>query len=247
MNYIRSTLAEFYKMRHSVLCVFWIFPFCYALFWYACTLFTGLAYQPSIDVIRGYFEVFGGFFPLLVGLFTAKEADMEGSAGQFQVLLFGVTSRRTAFLGKFTCVVLNLFFCLLIAIGVFCMLYQKELFLFWKMAWVLSCSACIFLCLLHLWVSFAFGGGASIGLGFVEMLLGFLSATILVDDVWYYIPCTWIVRLSEYVTYRHIYPYWQVFYLEIRKWVFVGGFMTAAFLFLVLFWFSRWEGRMTVE
>ena len=40
------------------------------------------------------------------------------------------------------------------------------------------------------------GGGASIGLGFVETLIALLSITNLGENIWYYLPCTCETRLS---------------------------------------------------
>lgn len=248
MNIIRSIRAEFYKIRHTWLpWAYLLLPLSYALLAYFSCKVTGLKFQEPGSNIEGYLELLGGVFPIIIGLITAKAADMEASSGQFQNMLSITTSRKTTMIGKTCSLLLCALFSISLAVGVFCMLYGHALVSLWVHAVVLIFCGCIFPYLLHILLSFQFGSGASIGLGFVESLLALLALTGLGDGVWYYIPCTWMARLSGNLLQMWLYPNQMVFYMEIRKCALFAAPTTLLLLLVLLGWFSRWEGRASVD
>lgn len=172
---------------------------------------------------------------------------MEAASGQFQNMLSITTSRKTVMLGKICCLFLCTLFSISLAVGVFRMLYGHALVSLWVHAVVLIFCGCIFPYLLHILLSFQFGSGASIGLGFVESLLALLALTGLGDGVWYYIPCTWMARLSGNLLQMWLHPNQMVFYMEIRKCALFAAPTTLLLLLVLLGWFSRWEGRASVD
>lgn len=254
MNLVRSLRAELYKIRHTWLpWAYMIIPLSYALLAYFCCRVTGLQYQEPGSNMEGYLELLGGVFPIIIGLITSKAVDMEATSGQFQNLLSITTSRKTTIAGKICCLLLCALFSILLAVGVFHLLYGHALAalpgyaVIWVYAVVLIFCGCIFPYLLHLLISFQFGSGASIGLGFVESLLALLALTGLGDGVWYYIPCTWMARLSGNLLQMWLHPNQMVLYMEIRKCALFAAPVTILFFIFLPVWFSRWEGRASVD
>ena len=254
MNFIRSIRAEFYKIRRTWLpWVYLILPLSYAFLAYFSCKVTSLQYQEPAAVIQGYLELLGGVFPIIIGLITAKTADMEAASGQFQNMLSGAVSRKTMMAGKICCLLLCALFSISLAVGVFRILYGQSLAklqgyaVIWLYTVVLIFCGCLFPYLLHLLISFQFCSGASIGLGFVESLLALLALTGLGDGVWYYIPCTWMARLSGNLIQMWLHPNQMVFYLEIRKCALFAAPVTSLLLLVLLRWFGRWEGRASVD
>lgn len=105
---------------------------------------------------------------------------------------------------------------------------------------------------LHLWVSLAWGMGASAALGGGGLLIAALSATSLGDAVWPYIPWAWPVRLSSMPGLYLLpeLPDGAVLDLLLQK--AYQGSLSVAVTFIVLWiggllWFRRWEGRKAQE
>lgn len=254
MNIIRSIRAEFYKIRHTWLpWAYLLLPLSYALLAYFSCKVTGLKFQEPGSNIEGYLELLGGVFPIIIGLITAKAADMEASSGQFQNMLSITTSRKTTMIGKTCSLLLCALFSISLAVGSFHLLYGEALAglqgndVIWVYAVVLLFCGCLFPYVFHILISFQFGSGASIGLGFVESLIAFLALTGLGDGIWYYIPCTWMARLSGSLIQMWLYPNQMVFYMEIRKCALFAAPTTLLLLLVLLGWFSRWEGRAAVD
>lgn len=248
MTLLPYTLAEFYRLRRTWLpWAHLLLPLTYALLAGAACRFTGLQYQAPLTVIEGYLELLGGLLPVIIGLVTAGAADMEASAGQFQLMLSCPGARRTAMLGKVCCLLLSACGSLLIAVGFFRMLYGSIPAFSWWPAALLIFLGCMFSYLLHVWVSFQAGSGASVGLSFAESLLAFLALTGLGDGIWYYIPCTWAARFSATLIQMCSQPGQLLYYMELRRGVLTAAPMTIALLAVLLIWFSRWDGRSSVD
>lgn len=101
---------------------------------------------------------------------------------------------------------------------------------------------------LHLWISLAWGMGASISVGGSGILLSALMNTSLGDKIWYYIPWGWPVRLSI-VSLHSLSSDKNLPYLFDEM---IKGMISVAVFFIILFiggtlWFHRWEGRKVYD
>lgn len=198
--------------------------------------------------ISAYFEAVAVAFPLIIGLICSKAADQEGQAGSFQTMLCAVRSRAAAFAGKLIFLFLLGGLATALAVGVFAAGFGTAPFpLYLKLAGILL-AANLFLYILHLFVSLRFGRGASIGLGIAESLLSALALTGLGDGKWYFIPCTWGIRLCDYLVYVWLNPSASTLgNAEIEKGLLIALFASAAALIACLLWFRHWEGRKTYD
>lgn len=244
-TFFRCVQADLLKARHTFLPLIHVFvPLGVA------ALFLGyyaMSNWNEASELSVYFEVIGGAFPIVIGLLCAKAADLEAEAGSFQTLLSSTVSRGTTWLGALFALLLAAAFSVALAVGTFGAGFCTAPAQLYVYAALLLIGGSVFLYILHLFVAFRFGGGASIGLGIAEMLVAFLALTGLGDGVWYYIPCTWGARLSASLVSAWADPGSAVWGFEIRKGLLTAGGFTLLALFLSLVWFSRWEGRKNAE
>jgi ABC-2 type transport system permease protein len=243
--FVRGVRADFYKSRHTFLP--WIHLFLPLGFALLAILYCSITTLKSETVLSAYLELIGGVFPIVVGLLCSKAADLEAEAGHFQVMMSGTVSRSTAYLSKLFTLLLFGACSVALAIGLFGGFFQKAPSQFYVWAALLLICSSVFLYLLHLFVSFQFGGGTSIGLGILETLLALLALTGLGDGIWYYLPCTWGARLGSDLTSMWAHPNNMSFYMEIRTWILIAVPITILALILSLIWFKRWEGRKNYE
>jgi len=197
--------------------------------------------------ISGYFEVIGIAFPLMIGLISGKCVEQERQSGNFQTMLCGVKSRSAAYTSKLIVLLLPGMIAIAIAIGVFASGFQTAPEILYFKAAGLLIAGSVFPYILHLFISFQFGRGASIGLGIVESLISALALTGLGDGRWYYIPCTWSARLCDCLVSIWINPSLAIGYAEIGKGMMVAIPATIAAFLISLFWFQRWEGSRSNE
>lgn len=243
--FVRGVRAEFYKSRHTFLpWIHLLLPTGFALL---AILYCSVTALKAETVLSAYLELIGGVFPIVAGLLCSKAADLEAEAGHFQVIMSSTALRSTAYLSKLFTLLLSGACSVVLAVGLFGGFFQKAPPQFYVWAALLLICASVFLYLLHLFVSFQFGGGASIGLGIFETLVALLALTGLGDGIWYYIPCAWGARLGGNLTSMRAYPNDMSFYMEIRTWFLIAVPMTILALILSLIWFKRWEGRKSYE
>lgn len=101
--------------------------------------------------------------------------------------------------------------------------------------------------MIHLWVSIVLSSGASIGLGFLETMIALLSMTVIGDNIWYFIPCTWGSRLPAlYITIgKALDP--SYFYKELRLWGLIASFIILILFISSIIWFNKWDGKSVSE
>ena len=117
--------------------------------------------------------------PLGVGILTGILVHEEEEAGNFYGLLQCSRKRSSLYLGKFSAALVFLtgstFLTTLIISTGLCFLLQKE-----RGVGLFLTAACLAVCgvlpvlAVHLWISFAFGMGASVGVGICGLLLAVL-------------------------------------------------------------------------
>lgn len=245
MNILKS---EFYKLKHTwIPFAHFILPVLYALIFYWAATFTSLKNFSDMDIIKNYFVLLGAVLPIICGVITSKVVDMEASAGRFQVLLSTTKSRSKAYGGKLIMLLLSFLFSISLAVFIFAMLFGNQGTMAWLIELLLVFIGCLSTYMIHLWVSLMLGGGASIGLGFVETLIALLSITNLGENIWYFLPCTWASRLSA--TYIVGSELADSSYLikEFTMWGYVAIPITVVIFTGSLLWFNRWGGKSISE
>ncbi len=162
-------------------------------------------------------------------------------------MLSSSVSRGTVWLGALFALLLAAAASVALAVFVFGAFFRAAPAALYVYAVLFLVGGSVFLYILHLFVAFRFGGGASIGLGIAEMLVAFLALTGLGNGIWYYLPCTWGARLSASLISAWVDADSAVWLFEIKKGTLTAGVFTLAALLLSLLWFHRWEGRKNCE
>lgn len=241
--------AEFYKTKNT--CFFWvhlILPLGYASLVYASVLVTGIKRFLPAEIIQNYLVILGGCLPIVIGVITAKNIELEASAGQFFALLASTNTRAKIYLGKYLFLLSSAAGAIFLALFSFAILFCQQSLATWLNEAVLLLLGCAPVYLLHLGVSFKLGGNASIWLGFVEMLVAFLFMTSLGDKLWYYLPSAWPARLEALYVLKEFQAN-KVAYVEseMLKWSVIAVTFWAIGLILSLYWFSKWDGKTYLE
>ncbi|HHT7239572.1 TPA: lantibiotic immunity ABC transporter MutG family permease subunit [Bacillus cereus] len=204
----------------------------------------------SMSKVPGYIQVLSIAFPLLISVVCSFVVEQEALAGNFKELLSTEYGRRKVFISK-VCLLLICGFCSTIlavfgfAAGFHFVLGQNEfpLSVYVEISFVLfGCQ--IFMYLFHLFLSFRFSKGASIGIGIIESLLAALMLTGLGDVIWKYIPCAWGMRLSSsFFAYRLNPDSFHALQVDTQMGVVMCICLTIIAFVMSLIWFSFYEGR----
>ena len=92
---------------------------------------------------------------------------------------------------------------------------------------------------LHLFFSLKFGLGLSVFLGVFECLQCILYSNIELHGLWRYIPFSWSVNWVHDVLNGRLVS-------NTVQWILIAV-LSVGFLWVILYWFSRWEGRKNYE
>jgi ABC-2 type transport system permease protein len=188
-------------------------------------------------------------------------ANQEENAGGFINLFCNNFERSNLYIGKFIIISLSMQISMMISIFIFGIGFE---ILRGNFPWVIYIASFILesigalpLLSMYMWISFAWGLGASIGVGGFGMLVAALMSTNLGNGIWTYIPWAWPVRLSELpgayllFTSNMTYPPKIISSGELINQI-TSGFIFASlfFIFMIvggIIWFGRWEGRKMYE
>ncbi|EPH09444.1 lantibiotic immunity ABC transporter MutG family permease subunit [Facklamia hominis] len=245
INIIKS---EIYKIKGTWLpWIHIVLPIAYSLLFYVALKTTGLKNFEERDIIQTYFVLLGAVMPIILSLISSKVVDMEMSAGKFQVLLSTTKSRSKAYIGKLLVLELGFVISLALAIIIFAILTRYQNISDWLIEFFLILISSLSLYMIHLWVSIVLSSGASIGLGFLETMFALLSMTVIGDNIWYFIPCSWASRLpAMYITMnKALNP--SYFYKELRLWSLTASLIILILFISSIFWFNRWDGESINE
>lgn len=212
-----------------------------------------------------FFETWTIFIiPIGVSILAGYVVHQEELAGSFSGFLSVRFSRTKLYLGKYLPICITIMISTFLATIVFCIgitfIFPElsNIWLFFLIAAMLAVIGTLPIIAIHLWLSFAWGTGASIGVGICGLLMaGLFGGTGLGNSTWQFIPWALPVRLA-----KNLSPYlkfspdmitppplvssgWAVNQL------FVGITSAGVCLTIVLLggiiWFSKWEGRKYYE
>jgi ABC-2 type transport system permease protein len=104
---------------------------------------------------------------------------------------------------------------------------------------------------IHLWISFAFGIGASVGVGILGILVAVLMGTTnLGNNIWYFLPWTYPVKMSMFPL-ALLAPSSQMIankiIIQFILCISLSLVLSILFLLFGIIWFEKWEGRKNVE
>lgn len=240
--------SEFYKIKHTwIPWVHFLLPIIYATLFYLAANFTTLKNYGSNDIIQTYLITLGAVLPIVVGAITSKVIDMEMSAGHFQMLLSSTKSKIKAYIGKLFVLLINAICFIALAITSFDLLFGYQSLLKCSVEVLLVFVGNLSIYTIHLWISIAFGGGASIGLGFLETMLSLLLMTSLGDKIWYYFPSAWSSRLSATYIIGSSFKESSYLYSEFIKWSYIAIPLMIIIMAYSLIWFNFWEGKSKAD
>ncbi|MDT2768760.1 lantibiotic immunity ABC transporter MutG family permease subunit [Globicatella sulfidifaciens] len=245
INIIKS---EIYKIKGTWLpWIHIVLPIAYSLLFYVASKTTGLKNFEENDISQTYFVLLGAVIPIILSFITSKVVDMEMSAGKFQVLLSTTKSRSKAYIGKLLVLELGFVISLALAIIIFAILTGYQNILDWLIEFFLIVISSLSLYMIHLWVSIVLSNGASIGFGFLETMIALLSMTVIGDNIWYFIPCTWGARLPAMYIRLGIALNPSYFYKELRLWGLIASFIILILFISSIIWFNKWDGKSVSE
>ncbi|WP_025729202.1 lantibiotic immunity ABC transporter MutG family permease subunit [Atopobacter phocae] len=242
---IRILKAECYKTKHTWLpLIHVVIPIVYALCFFIAVKVTGLKFYEPKEIIQNYLMILGAVLPIIIGAITSKVVEIEANAGHFQVLLSSTYLRSKVYMGKLLVLLIGAFGSIILSVFLFGILFGHQTVQDLFIEALLIFISCMATYAIHLVVAIFFGGGASLGLGFVEMLLALLLILILGDDIWYFVPCTWPSRLSGlYCLAKKVGFHNAFLYHELYKWLVVAVPITIIIFVSSAIWFTRWEGQ----
>lgn len=251
----RCLYADWYQMKHTSFLWLHLGLPC---MW--CAVYLAYIYgrPPEVaDMYMNYMQMLGIVLPLLSSLICGMVAAQESQAGHFQNVLIRTRLKEMSYVSKLLFVwgcgsLAVLLAAVLLGVGASLVLNIHHLpyELFIKGALYLALSSGI-LYVIHLWISFTWGMGASILAGGAGTLVAALMITSIGDSLWHYIPWAWSARMvsSEAMLTMGILTEPYSLYLEqdIQKgWIWVVS-VTMAGLILSLIWFRYWDGGRANE
>lgn len=207
---------------------------------------------------EGFFTVWTVFIlPVAAGVLSGSLVNEEELAGNFGALLTTSLSRGKLYLGKFLLLVFCIAICTFLATVVLCIgmcaaMPSKVAAGPFLAAAALTVMGALPLLALHLWVSFVWGMGASIGISLGGLLMAaLLGLTSLGTGIWPLVPWTWPVKLGMLpgsfflINAGTISPAQSL--IQITRTASIGivasGIGLLVFLLGGSLWFRRWEGR----
>ena len=246
ISVIRCTKAEFLKSKRSILLyIHFMIPV------FGAMIFAGYFHISSWNVVTkvsAYLEVLAVSFPFLVGIVVGMIVQIENQAGHFQLMLGTIPSRTATYLGKLVFLVIGAISAVVLALGVFCIIYWEAPLWICLKAGSLLMMCAIPLYLIHLFVGMSFGKGASMGLGIAGSLISALMITGLGDDIWKYVPWAWGVRLADYTVLAWDKPdIFRVVQSDFMIGIWIVLLCSLCLLFASLVWFRSWEGGNNYE
>ncbi|UOF91270.1 lantibiotic immunity ABC transporter MutG family permease subunit [Fodinisporobacter ferrooxydans] len=254
---MRLFAAEWMKTKRTpIRWLAWLPPLIFAaLFtWYVSR--QTITIDRQISIFQAFFEVWTAVvIPFGIGVVSGIMIHQEELAGSFGGLLGSKRPRRDLYMGKFAVLLLVTLASTMLATILFVagLAGIAAIHISWPIfiaAALLAMAGTLPLLAFHLWISFAKGMGASIGIGGVGVLIAALMATNLGNTIWQFVPWAWPVRLTglagAYLPGIKIPSQMIASGFVINQGM--KGLVLAAICFVLLLvgglaWFNTWEGR----
>lgn len=208
-------------------------------------------------VYEGFFVVWTAIIiPVLAGILAGFIIHEEELAGNFTSFLNTKISKMKLYFGKFLMLVFCLLCCTFIATLMLCagmnlvMPNPDNIAMFIQAAF-LTVLGTLPILSIHLWVSFLWGMGASIGISMGGILMAALiGATGLGGKMWMVIPWCWPVKMAMIPSvFAQSGP--SIAYASgieiLRSELILTAIGLILFLAGGMLWFRRWEGRALSE
>lgn len=238
---VRLVRCELKKMRHTLLWAMHIFlPLLGALVF--LLYYKGSAWPPAAQV-DAYFQTITIVFPFLVSMVCPMSVQLEED-GRLQTFFMTAVNKQNAFGAKWLALFLGGLFSVILAVGAFAVgyhvfigqvpgraeMYVEAVLIIWAGQGVLY--------LIHLFLSFQFGKGVSIGVGTAGTVLAALMLTGLGEDCWQFVPYGWSGRFYSSLVSQSI---------PDRKLYVICGIIIILILGVIYAWFRIFEGRKCQE
>jgi lantibiotic protection ABC transporter MutG family permease subunit len=247
-----SIKADFIKMKNTP---FYWFHICVPIIGIVISLgwYSFAHKNDAVGTTGMYLQTISMFFPLLIGIICPMVIEQEAGAGRFKEMLGGFYGKQLSLISKILMLPFSGFISIVIAVGGFFIAFQFILHqnllpaTFYGYIILIIFGSQIFLYLFHVWLSFLWGPGASIGIGIFETLISALMHTGLGEGTWQWIPCGWGMRFSDYF-FGKLY----VLHQSLSKFPdFIQGvknsiIFTIIFGIVLIIWFNYYEGRKEI-
>ena len=204
---------------------------------------------------EGFFTLWTVFIiPVGAGVLSGAVVHSEELAGDFNGFLAAGIPRARLYLGKFLLLIFCMSTCTCIAVLAFYAGVDIEAPGLFIAAAALSVAGALPLLALHLWVSFLWGMGASVGMSICGLLMAaLLGLTRLGSAAWPLVPWTWPVKLGMlpgacFLKEGGTIPSTAVISGMARTGAAGLAAVSAGLVFFLIggiIWFNIWEGRKT--
>jgi len=253
----RLLRSDWLKLKRSVL--FWTavwIPAGYALLLTAYFASSPDSPELAIRSYRVFIEGWSVLLPMILGVWSGLIGAQEEQAGQFAAMLGTGASRPLIYIGKWSMLAFMTIAGTFLSAAVFLLgsarfTNMKSEMLGLYLGGVGSiCLGVLFLVAVHLFLSFAAGLGATIGIGAAGSLMAaIVGSSVIGDAIWKWVPWAWGPRMSQMVGIWMTVPDTEPYVSFIRSQWWEGAAISVAATALAvigsLFWFQRWEGRKT--
>ena len=159
----------------------------------------------EVDIFETFFEVWAIFIiPIIISVFAGQIVYEEELAGSFNGFLSERFSRYRLYLGKFFIISIVCAITLILGTSVFCigmtMFFSDTVHIeiFFIAGVLLLLLGILPLIAIHLWISFVYGIGASVGMGIIGLLAAaMIGGSELGNNIWQFIPWALPIRLVK--------------------------------------------------
>lgn len=252
MNLLTS---EWLKTKHTIIrWLIFFMPVCIS----SCII-AYLSYRSDLSfdsVYEGFFMIWTTIIiPIGVSVLTSFLVYEEELAGDFNSLLNTGISRIKLYAGKICFSVLSLTVCTFITTLILCIgmniLFPSSINIsLFLMSSILAIIGTLPILAIHLWVSFLWGMGASIGLGICGILMAVLIGTTgLGVKIWMIIPWSYPVKMAMFSVAYSLLPSTMMVGTTMQLILELALSITFFVIFLLggVIWFRKWEGRKSSE
>lgn len=210
------------------------------------------------EIHEAFFQAVSILLPVGIGLLAGLLATSEENAGDFNGLLSQNAPRAMIYLSKLALLLMLVFTILsgsilILLAGMHVVLQLQMPYLQeFMLSGILAFAGTLALCVLHLFLSLAWGLGASLAAGGAGLLIAAIIGTTSIGDaIWQAVPWSWPARLAQIPVSLKPGARPLEGIARMSEEMLKGLFPACAVFLLVaacsILWFCRWEGRKSYE